>query len=105
LIEDPKRYRWSEKNAKAVRENPAVYELYNMSELIYIGSTGDLHERFTHYWSTNFDDDPCKQKTDHYKREYVSTELEARKKERQYLIEYQKRFGKLPICNEVIPTV
>ena len=97
------KYTWSENNAKAVREEPAVYELYADDELIYIGSTGNLRERFAGYLSTNFEGDSCKKATKSYKREYTETESEARKKERTYLLEFQSQKKQLPKCNDVIP--
>ncbi len=97
-----KRYEWKEENVKRVTENPAVYELYENGELIYIGSTGNLNERFTGYLSSNFSDDTCKRSTTAYKREYVSTEQLARTSEKIALLEYRGKYGKLPRCNEKI---
>jgi hypothetical protein len=40
-------YKWSEKNVNIVDNRPVCYELYDGSQtLIYIGSTGNLSERF-----------------------------------------------------------
>jgi excinuclease UvrABC nuclease subunit len=95
------RYTWSEDNAKKVREEPAKYELYDeKGNLIYIGSAKNLRERFTGYISSDFDKDPCKQRTKSYKREYVSSGEKARELEEQNLDEYKKKHGKLPACNE-----
>ena len=97
------KYSWSEDSSKAWKAEPAVYELYQGSTLIYIGSTGNLKERFIGYWNSKFADDPCKKATDSYKREYFQTEAEAQSKERAYLSEYQRVNGKLPKCNQLIP--
>ena len=97
------KYNWSEESSKAWKEDPAVYELYSGNELIYIGSSGNLKERFMGYLNSKFADDPCKKATDSYKREYVTTESEARSGERAYLQEYQKAHGQLPRCNDRIP--
>ena len=104
MIQDKDKYEWSEDNAtKNAKEKPAVYELYEKNGLIYIGSTGDLRERFTKYWNSKFNDDSCKQSTTSYKREYVSTKEDAEKKESAYLKAYKDKFGKLPRCNDKIP--
>lgn len=102
MIPDTKRYTWSEENVDRVQADPAVYELYENDELIYIGSTNDLSERFKGYASSNFSDNPCKRATITYKREYVSTESSARTSEKIYLLEYQSANGKLPRCNKKI---
>lgn len=94
-------YAWSENNAKGIAESSGVYGLYettNEEGLIYIGSSSNLRERFTHYWDTNFPEDPCKRSTRHYKREFTSS-YEAR--ERELLEQYQREHnGRLPRCNE-----
>jgi excinuclease UvrABC nuclease subunit len=96
-------YSWSEENVNKVQEKPAKYELYDESRLLlYIGSTGNLSERFKHYLSTDFDGNPCKRRTRSYKRQYVNTEQEAKRLEEENLKEYQARYGKLPSCNERI---
>lgn len=96
-------YSWSEESSKAWIAEPAVYELYQGNTLLYVGSTGDLKQRFIGYWNSKFSDDPCKKNTDVYKREYVQTEKEAQSKERTYLMEYQETHGRLPRCNQLVP--
>ena len=103
MIPDKDKYGWSEKNVNLVREKPAIYQLYDNGELIYIGSTGNLSDRFTKYWGSKFNDDSCKKSTSSYKREYVSTKEDAEKKESTYLKEYKEKHGKLPRCNDKIP--
>lgn len=96
-------YEWKESNAKGIAEKAGVYGLYEtMSEdgLIYIGSSSNLRERFTHYWNTNFSEDPCKQTTKYYKREFTDSYEE---KEKELLEQYKDEHdGKLPKCNEKI---
>ena len=96
-------YGWNEGNAKGIAERSAVYGLYErMSEasLIYIGSSSNLRERFTHYWDTNFSEDPCKRSTRFYKREFTSS-YEAR--ERELLEQCRRERHRLPRCNERVP--
>jgi len=94
-------YTWSEENLNQVQAKPAKYELYDESRtLLYIGSSGNLSERFKGYLSTNFDNDPCKQRTRSYKREYVDSEAEAKRLEEKNLNEHQQRYDRLPPCNE-----
>ena len=96
-------YKWSEKSIDSVKTDPAVYELYSNKVLIYIGSTGNLSQRFKGYWSSNFSQDSCKRVTDGYKRDYVITEQEARRKESANLWEFQNHHDRLPRCNDLIP--
>lgn len=68
------------------KKNPACYELYDVAdELLYIGSTGNLSERFKHYWNTSFDNDSCMRQTKSYKRGYTSTVERARTLEEECL--------------------
>jgi excinuclease UvrABC nuclease subunit len=95
-------YDWKEENAKNIPEKPGVYALFDAEKnLIYIGSSSNLRERFTGYWNTNFEEDTCKRATKYYKRELTES-YESREKE---LLEEYKKFhnGKLPKCNEVLP--
>ena len=93
-------YRWSEENTKNIPEKPGVYAFYDKKNvLIYIGSSSNLRERFRHYWTTNFEEDPCKRATKKYKREFTSN-YEAR--EKALLEQYKREHGKLPKCNEKI---
>jgi len=93
-------YEWNEENTRRIQEAPGVYGLYDENHiLIYIGSSSNLRERFRHYWTTNFEGDPCKRATKSYKREFTAN-YEAR--ERALLDQYRKEHGKLPKCNEKI---
>ena len=102
MINDVKIYTWSEENINLTQNKPAVYELYENDELIYIGSSNDLNERFKGYLSSNFKEKPCKRGTTGYKREYVSSEQLARTTEKICLLEYQSTNRKIPRCNDKI---
>ena len=94
-------YAWKEENVNKVEPTGATYAFFDKAGgCIYIGSTSNLRERFTHYWSTNFSENPCKQDTVEYKREYRD---DYQKRERVLLREYQLAHGILPKCNEKTP--
>ena len=94
-------YTWKEENAKKIAEKPGAYALYGDKRvLIYIGSSSNLRVRFLKYWSTNFEEDPCKRATNVYKRVFTSN-YKAREKE--LLDQYHSEHGKLPKCNEKRP--
>lgn len=95
-----KYYAWSEGNTKKIAEKPGVYALYDEDyNLIYIGSSSNLRERFSQYWATRFGEDVCKRATRTYKREFTA-EYEAR--EKKLLEQYRREHGRLPACNEKV---
>lgn len=82
----------------AIPEKAGVYALFDENRnLIYIGETTNLGERFQEYQRTDFSEDPCKKATKSYKREY--TELH-KNREKVLLDEHKRINGKLPKCNE-----
>lgn len=95
-------YGWTESNAKNAPKASGVYGLFESKSedrLIYIGSTSNIRERFTGYWSTNFSDDPCKRTAKFYKREITN---DYKNREKTLLEQYTKEHnGKLPKCNQV----
>jgi len=94
-------YTWNEKNAKGIASKPGVYGLFKSGRvLIYVGSASNLKTRFTHYWDTNFKEDPCKRATRAYKREFRA---DYKEREGELLNQYLDENGKLPDCNDVIP--
>ncbi len=96
LLED-KLHLWLE-SSRFVKAKPGVYVLYNKkNEVIYLGQSNNLQERFSKYVDTNFEDDICKQKTVAYQREFLDNPEE---KHAQLLEEFKNRFGRLPLCNE-----
>lgn len=99
-------YKWNERNIKKVPEEAGVYCLYETTNdmkvnLIYIGSSSNLRERFAQYWNTKFSEDQCKQSTKYYKRETISS---YKSREEELMEQYKlKHNGKLPRCNEIAP--
>jgi len=95
-ILDEKVLVWLE-NAQFVKAKPAVYVLYNKNlDAIYIGESENLQNKFAMYFNTNFENDPCKQKTHTYQRAFVANPKERK---RQLLEDYKKKHGKMPCCN------
>ncbi len=98
LLED-KLHVWLD-SSRFVKAKPGVYVLYDKKkEVIYIGETNNLQERFTKYLEANFEGDICKQKTVAYQREFLDNPKE---RQSQLLEEYKNQFGKEPFCNENI---
>ena len=96
LFED-KLHLWLE-SSRFVKAKPGVYILYDKkNEVIYIGETNNIQERFTKYLETNFEDGICKQKTVAYQREFL---YNPKERQNQLLEEFKNRFGRLPLCNE-----
>ncbi|MEE9563711.1 MAG: GIY-YIG nuclease family protein [Nitrosopumilaceae archaeon] len=96
LLED-KIHLWLE-SSRFVKAKPGVYVLYDKNnEVIYIGQSDNLQERFAKYVDTNFEDDLCKQKTVAYQREFLDN---PKQRQNQLLEEFKNRFGRLPLCNE-----
>ena len=95
-ILDEKVLVWLE-NAQFVKAKPAVYVLYDKNlDAIYIGESENLQNQFAKYVDTNFENDPCKQKTYTYQRTFVGNPKERK---RQLLEDYKKKHGKMPRCN------
>ena len=95
LIDDKFRV-WLD-SAKFVKSKPGVYVLYDRNkDVIFIGSSENLQETFTKYVDTDFENDPCKQKTSSYQREFVENPEERKN---QILEDFNNNHGKSPICN------
>jgi len=95
-ILDEKVLVWLE-NAQFVKAKPGVYVLYDKNlAAIYIGESENLQNQFAKYFNTNFENDPCKQKTYTYQRTFVENPKERK---RQLLEDYKKKHGKMPRCN------
>jgi len=87
---------WHE-NVIFIKANPGVYVLYDKNQdVIYIGESENLESEFTKYFSSNFENDTCKQKTTSYQREFVENPKERK---RQLLEEFKEKHGKIPCCN------
>ena len=96
LLED-KIHLWLE-SSRFVKAKSGVYVLYDKkNEVIYIGQSDNLQERFAKYVDTNFEDDLCKQKTVAYQREFLDN---PKQRQNQLLEDFKNRFGRLPHCNE-----
>ncbi len=96
LLED-KLHLWLE-SSRFVKAKSGVYVLYDKNnEVIYIGQSDNLQERFAKYVDTNFEDDLCKQKTVAYQREFLDN---PKQRHNQLLEDFKNRFGRLPCCNE-----
>ncbi len=96
LLED-KLHLWLE-SSRFVKAKPGVYVLYDKkNEVIYIGQSDNLQERFAKYVDTNFEDDICKQKTVAYQREFLDN---PKQRQNQLLEDFKNTFGRLPFCNE-----
>lgn len=64
-------YVWEER-AKNVSDEAGVYALYNKDKaLIFLGGSANLRETFTRYLETNFLEDPRKNETRYYRREFT----------------------------------
>ena len=95
-ILDDEIHLWLE-SAQFVKAKPAVYVLYDKNlDAIYIGESENLQNQFAKYVDTNFENDPCKQKTHTYQRTFVENPKERK---RQLLEDYKKKHGKMPRCN------
>lgn len=91
-----KLYLWGEK-AKNIPPKPGVYGLYNQNyQLIYVGESPNLKETFEIYLKTNFSQDPCKQATKYYNRQFT---INPQKRKKEILEEYKNKYGTYPKCN------
>ncbi len=88
---------WLE-SAKFVKSKPGVYVLYNRNkDIIFIGESQNLQERFSKYVDANFENDTCKQKTAFYQREFVEKPKEQMK---QLLEDFKNEHEECPLCND-----
>ena len=95
LLDDKMRV-WTE-SSQYVKKNPGVYVLYNRKkDLIYIGETDNLEERFAKYVNTEFEGDECKQKTSFYQRVTVENPKEM---QLQLIEDFKNQTGNIPVCN------
>ena len=87
---------WLE-SAKFVKARPGVYVLYDKKlDVLYIGASENLQKEFTKYVDTNFENNPCKQKTHTYQRMFIDNPAERKD---QILEDYKTHHGNLPCCN------
>ena len=84
-------------SARFVKSKPGVYVFYDKKlNVLYIGSSENLQNEFSKYLDTNFENDPCKQKTYTYQRIFIENPKERKT---QLLEDYKKEHGQLPPCN------
>jgi excinuclease UvrABC nuclease subunit len=87
---------WLE-SARFVKAKPGVYVLYDKKlDVLYIGESENLQKEFTNYVDTNFENNPCKQKTHTYQRMFIENPKERK---RQLLEEFKAKHGTYPCCN------
>ncbi len=88
---------FTQNNLNLVPNESGVYCLGVNDEIIYIGSSNNLHDRLTnHYHST----DPCISRARQFAIEPCTNYLQL---ERQRLQNWLAEHGLLPDCNDVIP--
>lgn len=84
-------------SARFVKAKSGIYVLYDKKlDAIYIGESDNLQIEFSKYLDTNFEDNPCKQKTHTYQRSFTAHPTEKKK---MILDEFKTKFGRLPCCN------
>ena len=84
-------------DVKYVKARPAIYILYDKKlDPIYIGESENLQKTFEKYVDTDFENDPCKQKTLTYQRTFTSNQKERKK---ILLEKFKTEHGRLPECN------
>ena len=87
---------WLE-SARFVKAKPGVFVLYDKKlEVLFIGASENLQKEFSNYVDTNFENDPCKQKTHTYQRMFIENPNERKK---QLLEDYKEKHGQVPTCN------
>ena len=85
-------------SARFVKSKPGVYVFYDKKlNVLYIGSSENLQNEFSKYLDTNFENEPCKQKTYTYQRIFIENPKE---RETQLLEDYKSEHGELPCCNQ-----
>jgi excinuclease UvrABC nuclease subunit len=93
-IEDWKWYPLTPDYIDLVTEGSGVYSLGVDSNMIYIGSSVNLHQRLTeHYHSTDF----CIRRA---KQFAIQPCMNYREKEKELLEWFLSEYGRLPDCND-----
>lgn len=95
-ILDEKVHLWLE-SARFVKSKSGVYVLYDKKlEVLYIGESENLQNKFAAYIDTNFENNACKQKTYAYQRTFTKNPKEQKK---LLLDNYKDKHGNFPCCN------
>ncbi len=93
---DEKIHLWTS-DVRYVKAKPAIYILYDGKlDPIYIGESENLQKTFEKYVDTDFENDPCKQKTHTYQRIFTSDQKDLKK---TLLEKFEIKHGQLPCCN------
>ncbi len=99
LVSELKTWTWypfTQANLDRVPQTPGVYCLGVNDDIIYIGSSKNLHERLTdHYYTT----DLCIKKATQLAIEPCSN---YREREQSLLEWFRSKYGRLPKCNDRI---
>ena len=84
-------------SARFVKAKPGIYILYDKKlDPIYIGESDNLKNRFSTYLDTNFEGNPCKQKTHTYQRTFT---IDQKERKKILLEQFKTKYGRLPCCN------
>lgn len=84
-------------SARFVKPKSGIYVLYDKKlEVIYIGESDNLQAQFSKYLDSEFEDEPCKQKTYAYQRAFTANHKE---KKNLLLDAFCKKHGHAPCCN------
>lgn len=84
-------------SARFVKSKPGIYVLYDKKlNALFIGSSENLQNEFSNYVDTDFENNPCKQKTHTYQRTFIENPNERKI---QLLEDYKTKHGQLPCCN------
>ena len=95
LIEE-KIHLWID-SARYVKAKSGIFILYNRKlEPIFIGGSENLQKQFSNYLDTNFQGNPCLQKTHSYQRVFTEEYIQKRN---SLLEEFKDKCGGLPECN------
>jgi hypothetical protein len=80
-------------SAQFVKAKPSVYVLYDKNlDAIYIGESENLQNTFATYVNTDFENDPCKQKTHTYQRVFVENPKRTKKADLRRLRKNMERY-------------
>lgn len=89
-------YSFTLSNLALVPKDSGVYCLGVNEDIIYIGSSSNLHQRLTDHYYTS---DPCISKATHFAIDLCTNYTQ---KERELLEWFLGEYGRLPECNDRI---
>lgn|SRR5574338_225069 len=98
-ILEEKIHLWTD-SARFVKSKPGIYVLYDRKlNAIYIGESENLQQQFSKYLDSNFEGEPCKQKTHAYQRTFTVNQTEKKK---LVLDAFMAKYGQVPCCNDPV---